>query len=71
MSKKKFNRVELEFPNNLHDGKLLATAYSEFGQGWQIPLRNMTPNDLRRIADEMELLGIEPDEFGGARKICQ
>lgn len=67
----KFNRVEMEFPNNIHDGKLLVTAYSEFGQGWQVPLRNMTPNDLRRIADQMEALGVGSDEFGGAKKICQ
>lgn len=67
----RFNRTEVVFPKSLHDGKVRAIAYTEFGQGWQIPLRDMTPNDLRKLADIMEEHGVGSDQFGGENKVCQ
>ena len=71
MSTLKINRVEVEFPRSLHDGKIRATAYTEYGQGWGIPLKDMSPNDLRKLADIMEEHGVGSDEFGGTKNICR
>lgn len=66
MSEIKHNRVEVEkYEHGSQKGKFRAHARSEMGQGWQIPLRDMSPNDLRWLADYMEEQGVGSDQFGG------
>lgn len=61
-----FNRIEVESGKHWRSGKesFKAVARNEMGQGWQIPLRDMKPSDLRRLADMMVELGIGEDEYG-------
>ena len=60
----KFNSVEVTYTEK-DDGKIsriCAISRSSQGQGWEIPLRDMSPNDLRRLATVIESLGIKPNE---------
>lgn len=65
MRKLHFNRVEVEYRDKgSFAGAMMAHARNSQGQGWQIPIRDMTPNDLRKLADLMEEHGVGSDEFG-------
>lgn len=65
MRKVGFNRVEIEYRDQgTFSGTMMAHARNSQGQGWQIPIRDMTPNDLRKLADLMEEHGVGSDEFG-------
>lgn len=68
----KFSRVEIGyFDKGTKKGTMNAHSRNTQGQGWQIPIRDMTPNDLRKLADYMELHGVGSDEFGGERDLCR
>jgi len=37
---------------------------SKFGQGWGLPVRNITPDDLRALADHIEKRRLNNGEMG-------
>lgn len=59
----RFNRIEIEITER-REKVIRAHARNPYGSGWQIPLRDMTPNDLRKLADFMEVHGVGSDELG-------
>lgn len=60
VKKVRFNQVSVEF--NRKDEIVGALAYNEGGNGWMIPLRDMSPNDLRQLATMLEENGIKSDQ---------
>lgn len=56
------NKTEVVILDNPRDHEFIIDATARNGgHGWQVPLRNMSPNDLRALADIMEAEGVSPD----------
>lgn len=55
------NRVEVTIEEG--EPNIEAIARSVGGAGWGVPLNDMTPNDLRELANIMESLGCESDGY--------
>lgn len=58
-------RTEMEFNEKprRRSGLIKAVTRSKNGQGWGLPIEDITPNQLRQIADMMEKFGVGSDEY--------
>lgn len=71
MEKRYTGRVEIDIRSideaSIHRPLIDACARSETGSGWQVPLKDMSPNDLRYLANLMESKGIKSGQTLGEK----